>query len=155
MSYVVKYDILPSKMINNVLEPDQARIDQLEKLQKFFTKLEISILGEGIRNPIVITALSKDDITTRYGGSRLMIAQKHNMDIPCIIADFDNVFPEAKIIKEEEIPSYYENPPTHFQLRAAKLYIHGCETIHLKNKTPEKQIEKQPKSMKKVKNKYL
>ena len=133
MSYVVKYDILPSKMINNVLEPDQARIDQLEKLQKFFTKLEISILGEGIRNPIVITALSKDDITTRYGGSRLMIAQKHNMDIPCIIADFDNIFPDSKVLKDvAAIYKCFKDRPKKIFLKPNGINMSGCHHIQLK-----------------------
>ena len=63
-----------------------------------------------------------------------MIAQKYSMDIACIIADFDNIFPEAKTIREEEIESYFENPPRSYQLRKDKIYMHGCENIHLKEK---------------------
>lgn len=133
MKYVVKYDILPSRTINNTLKPDQERIKKLEDLEKFFTKLEISILGEGIRNPIVITALSKDDITPRYGGSRLMIAQKHNLDIPCIIADFDNVFPSSKILSDiAKIYKCFKDRPKKIFLKPHGINMSGCQHIHLK-----------------------
>jgi len=133
INYTVKYAVLPSNSIENTMHPSEELIKEQNNGEQFFIKLEKSVLESGIVNPIGIAA-KKDKIYVTYGGSRLMIAQKHNLDVPCIIADFDNVFPEAKTIKEEEIPSYYKNPPTHFQLRAAKLYIHGCENIHLKEK---------------------
>ncbi|KKN37867.1 hypothetical protein LCGC14_0759090 [marine sediment metagenome] len=133
MSYVVKYDILPSRTINNTLEPDQGRIKKLEDLEKFFTKLEISILGEGVRNPIVINAMSKDDITPRYGGSRLMIAQKHNLDIPCIIADFDNIFPDSKILSDiQTIYKCFKDRPKKIFLKPHGINMSGCQHVHLK-----------------------
>lgn len=131
--YTVKYAVLPSNTIENTMCPSEELIKEQNEEEEFFIKLEKSILEGGVVNPIGVAA-KKDKIYVTYGGSRLMIAQKHNLDIPCVIADFDNVFPKAKLIKEEEIPSYYKNPPTHFQLRAAKLYIHGCENIHLTEK---------------------
>ena len=133
MNYVVKYGVLPSKMINNTLEPDQARIKQLEDLQKFFTKLEVSILGEGFRNPIVITALSKEDITPRYGGSRLMIAQRHNLDIPCVIADFDNVFPSLEVLSDiAKIYKCFKDRPKKIFLKPHGINMSGCQHVHLK-----------------------
>ena len=133
INYIVKYAVLPSNSIENTMCPSEQLIKEQNEEEGFFIKLEKSILEDGVVNPIGIAA-KKDKTYVTYGGSRLMIAQKYNLNIPCIIADFDNVFPEAKLIKEEEIPRYYKNPPTHFQLRAAKLYIHGCEYIHLKEK---------------------
>jgi len=133
MNYIVKYDILPSRTINNTLEPTQERIDQLNKLEGFFTKLEISILGEGIRNPIVISAKSKDEIVPRYGGSRLMIAQKHNLDIPCIIADFKNVFPDSKVLKDvAAIYKCFKDRPKKVFLKPEGINMSGCQNIHLK-----------------------
>jgi len=133
MSYVMKYDVLPSRTINNTLEPTQERIKQLEKLQKFFTKLEISILGEGFRNPIVISAKSKSDVALRYGGSRLMIAQKHNLDIPCIIVDFDNVFPNSKVLNNvAQVYKCFKDRPKKIIPKPYGLNISGCQHIHLK-----------------------
>lgn len=130
MLYKIKYAIVPSNMIKNVMHPSPHRLKMMEKQLQFFSKLEKSILENGMRNPIVITA-KKDNIENRYGGSRLMIAQKHNMDIPCIIADFDNVFPEAKIITKEEIRNYFTDRPRRIQLYPAGLNILGCKHVHL------------------------
>lgn len=133
MDYITKYDVLPSRSINNTLEPDQARIKQLNDTDKFFTKLEVSILGEGFRNPIVINACSKDDITPRYGGSRLMIAQKHNLDIPCIIADFDNVFPNSKILNNiAAVYKCFKDRPKKIIPKPYGLNVSGCQHVHLK-----------------------
>ncbi len=128
--YKVKYAVLPSNMITNNLEPDESRQQILEDENQFFTKLEKSILKEGFRNPIVITAL-KDEITNRYGGSRLMIAQKHNMNIPCIIADFAEVFPAAKEIHINDIKKYYKDEPMFLYLQPHGINISGCKNTHL------------------------
>lgn len=136
--YTVKYAILPSNSIENKMCPTEDMIKEQNEENEFFIQLEKSILEGGIVNPVGIVA-KENEVYITYGGSRLMIAQKHNMDIPCIIADFDNVFPKAKVITEEEVASYFKNPPTHFQLRTVKLYIHGCEDIHLKKEKPAKE----------------
>ncbi len=132
MSYIVKYDILPSKVIQNTLIPEERRIKKLEELHQFFTKLEKSILKEGIRNPIVILAYAEDNIIPRYGGSRLMTAQKYNMDIACIICDFDNVFPNSKILNnEEDIRACFKDQPRKVIYDIYGLNISGCRLTHL------------------------
>jgi len=101
INYTIKYAVLPSNSIENTMRPSEELIKRQNEKEGFFIKLEKSILKNGILNPIGIAA-KKDKVYVTYGGSRLMTAQKHNLDVPCIIADFDNVFPEAKIITEEE-----------------------------------------------------
>ncbi len=133
INYVIKYAVIPSSIIENTMYPPEHIIKEQNEREDYFIKLEESILKNGIRNPIAIAA-TKDKIFPSYGGSRLMIAQKYSMDIACIIADFDNIFPEAKTIREEEMESYFENPPRSYQLRKDKIYMHGCENIHLQEK---------------------
>lgn len=84
---------------------------EIKRKPLFFEKLEKSILEEGIRNPIMVTSgfcpqfkryklkpflkeqkLEDMIICARYGGSRLYIAQKHDLVIPCIVADFVDMF---------------------------------------------------------------
>ena len=133
--YVVKYAILPSNQIENDLRPNDDRINLLNETQEFFIKLEGSIIREGFRNPIVVTATRKK-ISNRYGGSRLMIAQKHYLEIPCIIADFDNVFPDAKVLNGiDQIRSYFIDQPRKIIFKPYGINMSGCEHIHLKEET--------------------
>lgn len=131
-SYKIKYAIIPSDMIKNNICPTSERIEIMEKEQQFFSKLEKSILENGFRNPIVINA-RKNNITNRYGGSRLMFAQKYNLNIPCIIADFDNIFPEAKEISVNEIRNYFKDQPHKIYTKPNGLNISGCKHIHLRD----------------------
>lgn len=96
----------------------------------FFEKLEESILEEGIFNPILVVAGRLHPVTNKVvpknviadpekivvcdflGGSRLWVCQKHNLDIPCIVSDFTDMFPDAELLNgEKEILAKYRNPP--------------------------------------------
>ncbi len=132
--YEIKYAVLPANKIKNALKPSDQYIDYLNELQGFFIKLELSILKEGFRNPIAIKATNEKVSNIYLGGSRLMIAQKHNLDIPCIICDFDNVFPEAKVLNTiEEIRSYFTDQPVKLLFNHRGIKIGGCEHVHLKD----------------------
>lgn len=97
-----------------------------------YDKLEQSMLEEGCRNPIVVTGglprkrdhkllppeLRDVDPATLLilegttGGSRLHIAQKHNMIIPCIVNDWHDRFPNAPLIeKPDDARRYYKDAP--------------------------------------------
>ena len=110
--YKVKYKILPSKIICNALVPSEHEI--LRK-NTFYNKLEKSILKDGFINPIMINVgfcpwisrrylpkeMAKDSnkilVCCKWGGSRLYIAHKHNLDVPCIISDFIDRFEEQPL----------------------------------------------------------
>ena len=104
----------------------------LDAICGHYRKLEESILKEGIRNPIVITCgLPKKRpieclppemrtcspeqlllLETTMGGSRLHVAQKHNMTIACIVNDWHGRFvnePEIKSITDAKM--CYLDPP--------------------------------------------
>jgi len=110
--YKIKYvSDMDSHLIDNAVCPSNDRIKRLNDENGFFIKLEQSILNEGFRNPIAITA-KKDGIKCTYGGSRLMIAQKHNLKISCIISDYDNIFPDAKLVRDvREARKYFLDDP--------------------------------------------
>ena len=129
----VRYAVLPSNDIENDLQPGDDRINWMNETNGFFVKLEGSIIREGFRNPIVVTATRKK-VTNRYGGSRLMIAQRHYLDIPCIIADYDNIFPDAKELKSiEEIREYFMDQPRKILFKSYGINMSGCEHVHLED----------------------
>jgi len=128
--YKIYYSIIPSKDIYNHLEPDLANgpghVDELNKRTGFFTKLEESILRDGMINPILVslgwapprtyekmpkniqTSLDKTLICLTTGGSRLWIAQKYNMDVPCIISDYIGKYADQQELKEADIMKYFK-----------------------------------------------
>jgi len=104
----------------------------LDKICGHYKRLEQSILAEGFRNPIVITCgaprkRSWDNVPpemhnidpqkmlfleTTVGGSRLWIAQKYNMNIPCLVNDWTGRFihfPDLKSL--DDIKKLYRDKP--------------------------------------------
>ena len=132
ITYKIKYGIIPSNIISNEIQPTEDRLQKLEDGIQFFSKLEKSILSHGFRNPIVVNA-TKFGIVNRYGGSRLMIAQKHNMKIPCIIADFDDIFSDLIEIQYNDIKTFFIDKPKKVYLKPHGINVSGCEHSHLKD----------------------
>lgn len=97
-----------------------------------YAKLEASILAEGMRNPLVITCGMPMRRTIRHlppeirtrpqnqwlicegttGGSRLWVAQKHNLLVPCIVNDRTGRFDSSPRIKvaNDALPYYRDRP---------------------------------------------
>jgi hypothetical protein len=105
---------------------------ELNRICGHYEKLEASILAEGIRNPVVITCGLPKRRTVAHvppemlagpesdllllegttGGSRLHIAQKYNMNIPCIVNDWTGRFVnEIAITTEQQARTYYKDQP--------------------------------------------
>ena len=97
-----------------------------------YDKLEQSMLQEGCRNPVVITAgqprkrklhllppemLEADPASLLIlegttGGSRLHVAQKHNLTIPCIVNDWHDRFTDCpEITSAQDANKYYKDTP--------------------------------------------
>ncbi len=135
MSYQIKYcqDMDPH-LIDNSVCPSKDRIEEMNQENGFFIKLEKSILIEGFRNPIVIAA-KKDSIKCIYGGSRLMLAQKHNLKVPCIISDYDNIFPDAKILRDiNEARKYFLDKPQKILMKPNGVRVSVLIHYHLGGK---------------------
>jgi hypothetical protein len=105
---------------------------ELNRICGHYSKLESSILAEGIRNPVVITCgfpkhrplscvppemLQMDEsrlllLEGTTGGSRLHVAQKHNMTMPCIINDWTGRFDAyPEITHGDQARKYYRDQP--------------------------------------------
>lgn len=133
MNYAVKYLVLDPNDIKNPMGPSDHQIQHMNEENGYFTKLEESILREGFRNPINVWVKDNGDLTSwYYGGSRLMIAKKHNLFLPCIVSDPINKFPDAKILNgAEEIRSMFKDRPITVIFEEKGMNISGCAPVHL------------------------
>lgn len=105
----------------------------MDALCGHYSRLEKSVLEEGIRNPIIVTrgpprrrtwehippewrSLPPQDLyimETTVGGSRLWVAQKHNMMIPCLINDWVHTDHTGVLVRNvEQARQYYRDPPS-------------------------------------------
>ena len=98
----------------------------------FYTKLENSILKEGIRNPIFVQAVNTGSFC-RYGTSRLWIGQKHKLKIPAVIADYGNYWSDLEeLFNVEQIREKYLDQPEIVTIDQQMMRIDKCEHSHLK-----------------------
>jgi len=117
MNYIVKFAILDPNAIYNNTWPRVDLIKKEDEESEWFTRLEKSIKQEGILNPInTFTKYRTGELRVLIGGSRLYIAQKLDILIPCIISDQKNFFPNARQLKsKDEIISCFKDPPRHIK----------------------------------------
>ncbi len=125
-------------------------LNRYNKENQFYVKLEESILEEGFRNPLLIIAGSlgivpsdqlpkymKEDtekilVCDSNGGSRLWVAQKYDMDVPCLVSDFVDMFPNfAKIESTNEMKELYKDTPEMLKYNEEGLWIKGLPHAHL------------------------
>jgi hypothetical protein len=120
LSFDIRYGLVPSREIYNAVGPWDWRdsdskkdagktlIDKVEKTKPgFYQNLEKSILSTGIRNPILVVTgklpgwqwdqlpeFAKQSAVwcNQWGGSRLFVAQKHSLLVPCLISDFEKKY---------------------------------------------------------------
>ncbi|MEM5878051.1 MAG: hypothetical protein QXF12_04185 [Candidatus Aenigmatarchaeota archaeon] len=137
MNYTVRYvKEYPSRKIYNYLGPWDWRDDEERKERRkylyyenkeWYDRLEENILKNGILNPILVVCgqIAKNDwcclpefvkkepiICYFLGGSRLFIAQKHNLMIPCLVSDFLGKFSDyPSLYHGYEIREKFSNPP--------------------------------------------
>jgi hypothetical protein len=105
---------------------------QLNELCGHYTKLEESILKEGVRNPVIVTCGTPKKrsmdllppelraqspnrlllLETSTGGSRLHVCQKHNLTIPCLVNDWNGRFADQPLVPTDRAAlQYYQDPP--------------------------------------------
>lgn len=104
----------------------------LDKICGHYDKLEQSVLSEGFRNPVIITCgypqkrkmehlppeLRSKNPSELFllegvtGGSRLWVAQKYNIPVPCIINDFTGRYRgKNQVLSTLQAKKYFKDPP--------------------------------------------
>ena len=99
----------------------------LDKICGHYAKLEESVLKEGFRTPLIVTfgkphrkrtinlppELRSSDrlfvLEGVTGGSRLWVAQKHNIPVPCIVNDFTGIYiGTTPIVNTQQAATYFK-----------------------------------------------
>jgi len=152
MRYKVRYGVLrPSELSNSILVLNKDYGDRigefgskpitpympykkmLEAKNGFYSKLEKSILEEGIRNPIFCMSIEEGTFGCHPGTTRLWIAKKHKLDVPCIIADYVDRWIELDQLKsKQDILSKFLDKPEVIVLGHDEMRIDKCPHHHLK-----------------------
>ncbi len=126
-------------------------IQRLNNHNGFYRLLEESILSNGIRNPILVSSghvpeQKKDKVAPkniqdinrllfcfRQGGSRLWIAQKHNLSVPCIISDFNDNFSHLELLSNEnDIMNKFLDQPKQIYFKKDGVEVENLPHVHLK-----------------------
>jgi hypothetical protein len=140
----------------------------LNKICGHYDKLEKSILAEGFRNPLIITCgppvkkkpyhlpphlrgiepeklLLLEGVT---GGSRLWVAQKYNLKVPCLINDFTGKYIKGiQVLTSMQAVRYYKDPPAALRFDryfgVSETYENNKSGYHLGPEWSEDRIVKQ------------
>ncbi len=120
----------------------------LNEICGHYSQLEHSVLTEGIRNPVTITCGRPKKRTMQHlppemwtwspkklllletttGGSRLHVAQKHNMSIPCIVTDWTGRFAnEPEIRNEADARMCYLDQPKSIMFNYSLGFVEGFD----------------------------
>lgn len=114
-----------SRLNKNIKNDILKIIDERNKIDSFYDRLEKDILLNGFNNPILVKSgfidpgisyrlgdlqynIDKLLICDKWGGSRLWVGQKYNLMIPCLILDFDKKFKETNL-SDDEIKTYFKS----------------------------------------------
>jgi hypothetical protein len=156
MDYKIYYGVLPSKRISDrvlvknphygqrigewgsrAVKPIKYLYDKLEAESGFYTKLEESILKEGIRNPLFCNAIEEGTFC-RVGTSRLWIAQKHSLDVAVIIVDYVGAYADSgleELKTEKDIRDKFKEQPDvvdfNCESKVGNVWIGGLPHYHL------------------------
>ena len=145
--YTIRYGILPATDISDSVivanplygtpigkwgsrpvTPDGCKMN---RLRGFYAQLEQSIKEEGILNPIFCNCF-KEGTFSRYGTSRLWIAKKLQLSLPCIIADYTGEWSHLEELKtEEEVLSKFKSKPEILEMDDDSMRFDGCSHFHV------------------------
>lgn len=141
----------PERVVHNKSDEERATavrelIDRRNKIDNFYDNLEQDILANGVKNPIVVNAgwvpvnILEDDyfpqrirdtgkqilVCLQLGGSRLWYAQKYNLNIPCIVNDFVDMFDEPELMSRKEIAACFTDDPANVFITRDGIELDPC-----------------------------
>lgn len=111
------------------VKPDAHHYRNLQAQNKFYTRLEQSILEDGFRNPIFCNSFEEGTFC-RYGTSRLWIAKRKDLEVPTIIADYVDRWTNLEELKERDgIYGKFKDRPMILELNEDEMRIDKCKQI--------------------------
>jgi hypothetical protein len=120
---------------SRLVKPDKVWYNKIEGKYDYYSRLEESILKDGFKNPIFCQALDEGTFS-RYGTSRLWIAQKNTLELPVIIADYTGAWDHLEELRsEEEILSKFQDLPRLLEITKEDMRFDGCKHFHLDDDT--------------------
>jgi hypothetical protein len=163
--FSIHFAVLDPNLIYNYCGPKtQQYIDTLNAENGFYIKLEESVKRTGLRNPILVTSgyqgcpnikvnripselrndLQKIIVCDRNGGSRLWVAQRLGLSIPCIISDWTERFShEKELFSIPDIMKCYTDTPDEIIVNDHGVHIRSLPQIHL-NQRPNVTVNCRP-----------
>lgn len=141
INYKVRYAVLDPHLIFNYNAPTERAIEKHNARNGFYTQLEASILKDGIRNPIIVVSgfHQKGNNLEKFpehmrgsnilycrdcGCSRLWVAQKNNIKIPCLIADSNDRFSDQLLLNtKEEVLKYFTDEISYIKFAKNRIII--------------------------------
>lgn len=147
----IHYGILNGDAIFNACgPPDAAYIDRLNQRDGFYDKLTASVAREGFRNPILVTSgrqglpdlnparlppeIHPETIVCcdRNGGSRLWVANRLRLPIPCLISDWVGTFRHLEeLLSREAVLAKFRDPPEGLLVNRHGLHVLNLPQVHL------------------------
>lgn len=125
-------------------------VDGFNAANGHYERLEADILANGIRNPVMLVSGRvqrrrpeelppewrgrRDVLISEYlGGSRLYIAQKHGLDVPAIVNDFGDLFPDApRLTTVEQVAACFDQRPNQIEMTEAEgAYVNDMVYTHM------------------------
>lgn len=131
-----------------ILEQKREKAKEIEKvmdtdLNNWFSDIENNILTNGFLNPIIVHAgwvapKEKHKLPTKdpsnlfvlfhIGGTRLYIAQKHNLEVPCLVCDFNNLVDGIDPIYDPiQAKEYFTKPPLRIDFKSQGAILSGID----------------------------
>ena len=140
----------PIGWTEELIEQRQKNIEKnVSDMNIFLNKLEESILKDGFRNPILIRSgwvpdrirpriplemqndPSKILVCHSSGGSRLWVAQKHRLEIPCIIMDYIGRFSNETLVEKtnDSVLEFFEDVPQNIVINDVGLGVSNLPQV--------------------------
>lgn len=153
-AYIPEFCSIPNFWQDEKLQNQlrQRYIELFNEKVGHYEGLEKDLLEGGFRNPVLVTAgypkwrllqdlppymrdwPEKDIlICENNGGSRLSIAQKYDSDVPCLVSDWVNRFPEEPEITIDEAMEKFLDKPGGLRLTEKGLQIISAQHVHIQN----------------------
>ena len=93
---------------------------------QFYLDLETSMRKDGILNPVLCNCFEEGTFS-RYGSSRLWLAKKNKIKVPCIIADYTGEWSHLEELKtEQDVLAKFKDAPATLQITKDEIWYEGC-----------------------------